>query len=704
MSFYKEAIFLFFILFYWSFGANAQKAVDSIKQGDHLSEVVVSATRSDRKLADVPIPVNIIGEEEIQSSGASRLDEILAEQTGLAIINDHGFGVQMQGMNPEYTLILINGEPVIGRTAGTLDLTRISLNDVQRIEIIKGPSSSLYGSDALAGVINIITAQSSRTSGLSLYSQYGTNRTTDNTITGTTALGKKGAVSLSANRYQTAGYDLMPKTYGQTVDPYTDYTFRGNLDYQLTPKLKLEVNGHYFTETQKNNYQANSTSGFIVIKGDGKVEDKRISTILTYKFSPTWKLKWRNYWTQYKTQSDLHEEKTDTAYDAEFFRQNMLKEELQSEHILSQNQILTVGTGFSNQSLRATRYTSKETLDNYFVYAQHEWHPTAKWSVLSGVRFDAPSAYHSQLSPKIAAQYLWNKHWKFQASVGMGYKAPDFRQLYLAFSNPIVGYSVLGTKAMAYGLTKMQQEGQIAKVFVNPDNHNTDLKPESSIAYNFGGSYHADKGWQVQANLFRNDIKDLIDTRVVAMKTNGQPLFSYYNIHRVFTQGAELNGSLPLLDKRLIIGAGYQFLIAKDKDVVEAIKKGEQFTRDPHTLVTRRLSMSEYGGLFNRSRNSFNVKVYYTYKSWSVNTRAIYRGRFGFADADGDMILDQKEEYAPGYVLCNLDLAKTFWSERVKIQGGVKDLLNYTDPQHLPYVPGRTWYIRASIHLSKVNQ
>ena len=86
------------------------------------------------------------------------LGEVLVEQTGLAVVADHGNGIQVQGFNSDYTLILINGQPIIGRTAGTLELDRITVNNIKQIEITKGPSSSLYGSEALAGVINIITS------------------------------------------------------------------------------------------------------------------------------------------------------------------------------------------------------------------------------------------------------------------------------------------------------------------------------------------------------------------------------------------------------------------------------------------------------------------------------------------------------------------------------------------------------------------
>ncbi len=701
MSLYRSVGILFFVLFFAGFHADAQEApVDSMLYGDSLSEVVVTATRSDRKLADVPIPVTIIGQEQIQSSGASRLDEILSEQTGLAIINNHGFGVQMQGMDPEYCLILINGEPVIGRTAGTLDLTRITLNNVQRIEIIKGPSSSLYGSDALAGVINIITKDTKRT-GVFLKSQYGSHQTTDNTLTGSLALGQKGAAFLSLNRFHTNGYDLMSDTYGKTVDPYTDYTLHGKIRYQFTPKLNIELNARYFSEEQRNNYLATSGDDSVIVKGKGKVEDKYINPVISYRISPKWKLKLRNYWSQYKTESDLYDSKTDTGYEHTYFRQEIWKEELQSEYIINPYQILTIGAGFNRQMVKATRYPAKEVLWDYFIYGQHEWHPTAKWNILAGMRYDHPSEYHSQFSPKLAAQYKWNDHWSFRASVGMGYKAPDFRQLYLTFSNPIVGYSVLGTKAVEQVLSKMQAEGQIERVYIQPGDMTSELKPESSIAYNLGGSYTGSGNWEVGVNLFRNDIKDLIDTRTIAMKTNGQPLYSYYNVHRVFTEGVEMNGSIRLLNNSLVFRAGYQFLIAKDKQVVEEIRDGKRFKRDPETLETKKLSMSEYGGLFNRSRHSFNVKMNYTYHSWSFNTRLVYRGRFGFADMNGDNILDAENEYAPGYALCHLNMERSFANDKIKVQAGIKNLFDYTDPKHLAYEPGRTWYVSASVHLYK---
>ena len=138
-----------------------------------LNEVIITATRNERKLGNVAVPVNIISQKNIQQAGSLRLKDILQEQPGLFLTSGFGVGVQMQGLNPDYTLILIDGEPLTGRTSGVLDLNRVTTGNIKKIEIVKGPSSSLYGSEALAGVINIITDKSYEKK-LNIAARYGT--------------------------------------------------------------------------------------------------------------------------------------------------------------------------------------------------------------------------------------------------------------------------------------------------------------------------------------------------------------------------------------------------------------------------------------------------------------------------------------------------------------------------------------------------
>ena len=98
-------------------------------QKDTLSgtgdEIVVTGTRTERKLSNVAVPTKIISRKTIQQAGSLRLSDVLQEQAGLFLTSGFGVGVQMQGLNPDYTMIMINGEPLVGRTSGVLDLNRL---------------------------------------------------------------------------------------------------------------------------------------------------------------------------------------------------------------------------------------------------------------------------------------------------------------------------------------------------------------------------------------------------------------------------------------------------------------------------------------------------------------------------------------------------------------------------------------------------
>lgn len=124
-----------------------------------LDAVVVTATRRLQKLADVPVPTELITREQIERSGASDVAQVLLEQVGIELQGGHpvGTGVYLQGLGERRVLVLIDGQPVPGRIAGTIDMSRIPVIGIERIEIVKGPQSTLWGSEAMGGVINIVT-------------------------------------------------------------------------------------------------------------------------------------------------------------------------------------------------------------------------------------------------------------------------------------------------------------------------------------------------------------------------------------------------------------------------------------------------------------------------------------------------------------------------------------------------------------------
>ena len=659
-----------------------------------LDEVVVTATRNERPMGALPLPVTVISNKQIQQMGSLRLNDVLREQTGLAVVTDHGQGLQIQGFGPDYTLILIDGEPIVGRTAGTLDLTRLAVGNIKQIEIVKGPSSSLYGSEALAGVVNIITQAPSQPRG-SLSARYGANQTSDfsGDISKQWTMGKTGKLGIYAfgDRYQSAGYSLSPETGSQTVAPFTNYTASGRLTYEFSPVLKLSVSGRYFTENQSNNFTVSPTTS---VSGPGTVRDYNLNPVLTHQVSPGWKVIYRYYRSGYDTNTDLRYTDTRQEYDASFFRQTFSRPEVVSEHRFNQKNIVTIGAGFIAERVEATRYTDRKRFDTKYGFIQYEWMPTLRWTVIAGGRYDAHSQYASQFSPKVSARYALSSTLALRGSVGVGFKAPDFRQLYLNFDNAVAGYSVFGTQEATAGIARLTQQGQIAEIVLDPSRLAT-IRAERSIAYNFGAQFKSSElPFTTSLNLFRNDIQDLIETQVIARKNNGQNVFSYNNLSRVFTQGAELESSWRWIlgSGLLTLSGGYQYLVAKDKAIVGAIDAGTVYRRNPETLVSEKVQASQYGGLFSRSRHMANIKVFYEQprNGFSASLRGIYRGRYGFADRDGNLILDSDKEYVQGYMTYNISAAKTWKS--LTIQAGVDNLTGYTDPAYIPNLAGRLWY------------
>ena len=111
---------------------------DSIK--NNLDEIIITATKTKRILSSIPLNASIIKKEEIERTSATRLTDVINEELGLMTVSDFGGGegIQIQGLDSEYTLVLIDNQPLIGRSAGTLDLNRISVGNIKQIEIVRG--------------------------------------------------------------------------------------------------------------------------------------------------------------------------------------------------------------------------------------------------------------------------------------------------------------------------------------------------------------------------------------------------------------------------------------------------------------------------------------------------------------------------------------------------------------------------------------
>jgi outer membrane receptor for ferrienterochelin and colicins len=669
---------------------HAQKR-DTLKKDTaarQLKEVVITGTRTAKSLQQVPIPITRITSEEIKKKGLVRLNEVLAEQTGMTILDDpHGQGIQIQGFDPAYTLILIDGLPLIGRSTGILELSRITTNNVDRIEIVKGPTSSLYGSEAMAGVVNIITAEPAKGFTGGVAGRYGTNKTADISLNSAYKTDKF-YISGFANRYSSGGYSLQPSSGVPTVSPFAGYTFNGKTAYRFDDNTSIKLSLRYFTNNQDSRFLVDDRYA----AGKGTEKDFNIAPVITHRFSKKDVSVLQLYRSTYKTNSDIRYEDNREVYDQTYFNQTFNRAEIQNDYAILDNLKLTAGVGGQYETVEATRYTKQQSFTSGYGYFQADWIPVKKLDIIAGGRYDAHSVYKSQFSPKLAASYALSPKLTILGSVGRGYKAPDFRQLYLNFTNAEVGYSVFGYEEANAGIQRLQQEGQIETVLIDPSTLKS-LNAESSTSFNFGFRYKPVDKLYWTANLFRNNISNLIETAPIAIKTNGQSVFSYFNLNKVFTQGVETDLSYQLL-KPLQVAAGIQYLEAYDQDVLDQIKAGKVFTKDPETNLTKVIKRSDYGGLLSRSKYTCNFRVNYADEKTGINAsvRAIYRGRYGYKDTDGNGIVNRTDEYTKGYVLVNASLSKMFLKDALRLQLTAQNLLNYKDSQVILNLPGRLIY------------
>lgn len=655
---------------------------------NELSEVrVVTATRTERLASSLPLPVTIITSEVIMKSGVTRLNEILNEQTGIILIPDEsGFeGIQIQGLDAAYTMILIDGVPLVGRSAGVLDLSRISVGNIERIEIVKGASSALYGSEAMGGVINVITKRPEKDifSGTLSY-RYATFNTNDGNAN---VLWKKNkfSTSLFANYFSSDGYDLDKTTPLKNIEKFYNTTIQPKLYYDFSESLKLIVSNRFYNQKMNNEVVIDSEE----YSGDARENEWNSQFKLEHKW---WNSKlyseYELYVTNYKNNSFLNDQ-DNLLYEKAYYDQWLFRPEIRTTLSIKSNK-LTTGIGLNYETLDRTYFESNVNFNSQYIFVQYDYNPSGKLNILAGFRYDNHSKYASQFSPKLAMNYKLNTNLSLKGSVGYGYKAPDFRQLYFDFTNPSVGYSVLGYNVAEDRLNQFEEEGQLLSRTVGIS-FDKPLEAESSVNYNFGGFYKKNK-LKIDVNAFYNSINNLIDTQVVAQKINGQNIFSYTNYNEILTYGIEYNSTYSFT-KEFVVSLGYQYLIAKDKSVIDNFEK-HQYIRNSE-LQTIEINKSDYFGLYNRSKHTANIKFAYSIPKikTEINLRVFYRSKYGMFDTNNNNILDKYDSFVNHYFLTNLSISKQV-TYRLLLQAGANNLFDYTDPGQIPNLAGRQLFAR----------
>jgi len=662
---------------------------DTMQSIGQTDSVFVTANRSARKLSNVTVPFNIISAKQIQQAGSLRLTDVLKEQPGITMTSGFGAGIQLQGLNPDYTIILINGEPLVGRTAGVLDLNRIALGNVKKIEIVKGPSSSLYGSEAMAGVINIIT-ESTTNIPLQASLRYGTYETMDASINNTIAT-KSVFYQGFYNYYSTNGYSIRPNSNSRVTTPIGRYTINQQLKYNITDNTNIAIGLRLTDEKITNDISVSNGGATINSTGKEHNQDQNISFTLNRKFSNKIKTSFKNYFTDYNAKQDLVTITGAPYYD--LLNHQFQRIENQTDWNINKNINVIFGLGAVWEGVKSTRYDSEKLRKNNTIqygFTQFEWNPTQKLILIGGVRFDKNETFASAFSPKFSGLYKISPKHKLRFSIGEGFKAPDFRQLYLDFTNAAAGgYSVFGTAQAQQVIGQLSALGQIGTLYDSYYQLKT-LKPEFSTGMHLSWDYDPNLNTNISVQLFRNDISNLILVQQVGAYITGAQIFSYLNVGRAFTQGVEVEVKRKI-NNHFTLNAAYQFLATGDKDQIAQIKAGKVYTRDANGY-SKLLTLNDYVGLPNNSTHKAQLKLNYNASNGLfANFRMLYRSEWAVNNTNGNEVFDKGDEFAHGYISIHTSIGKEY-KNGFTWQLGCDNISNYVDPSNLPNLPGRTFF------------
>ncbi|HRP94987.1 MAG TPA: TonB-dependent receptor [Rhodocyclaceae bacterium] len=567
--------------------------------------VVVTATRQHQRADEVLASVEVIDRKAIEQAGHSTLVELLSAQPGVQVVSTGGPGsnasIFIRGANSSHTLMLIDGMRVGSATSGQPSIEMIPLALIDRIEILRGPASALYGSDAIGGVIQIFTRRGESVFAPSVRAGFGSfdTRTLDASVSAGTG---RLRYSLAAGYDETSGFDARPDSrVGSDAD---DDGFRGRFasaSASLGLREHDEIGVNLFHSEGRNWYDTGQVFDSFLDKHvtSGGV---RMANRLTGKWTSTLKLGYSEDGLKSRATADMPS-RFDT-HQTEFAWQNDVR--VAGGSLLAAYEHLEQRVATTGRLDRRRRDVHSVLLGWTGSVAAH--------SFQANVRHDDSSQFGDKTTGLLAYGYQFDPAWRVQASLGTGFKAPTFNDLFF----PLSCFPPFG----CFG-------------------GNPDLKPEKAFNRELGLVWESGVT-TVRATYFRNTIENLI------VWTNTPS-----NLGRVEIEGVELGVTTTLKGYRL--RAGIDFLDARDEDTDERVVRragksayagvdrnlgawnfgldwrgqGRRYDNDTASFPARRVTLGGYGVLSAFAHYAFAP-------DWRLELRA-------------NNILDKKYELADGF-------------------------------------------------------
>ncbi len=486
----------------------------------NLQEIVITATRTPHLLNDVPVETVVITKAEIEKMNARNVVDVLKNVAGVNVsVHDDVFGTytwraNMRGLsfNNGYGLILIDGQRVMGsgQSGGMgeygIGLNQISLDMVEKIEVVKGPSSALYGSDAITGVINIFTKKTPEKATANTGATYGWYKIKEKVRDGAVAKPSDDGQSRNISQTYVSFGDKVSDRFGYFVH----YNYESAEDTGRSPiksdrhffmgKINADVSRKmdFFLKTELSKYEKTDNreedSYRVSVGVDFYPSDKRLFSLKGYKYVWDFTHGYPGYSYGYKH--------GDIGY---------TQAEVQYTWYTTDWNTITAGGEIQKQSMDyaienpdGSIVNVEKDVDTISLYMQDEIGLSESLTLIGGARYDHHSYFGSEVNPKISLMYRFSGDTIFRASAGRAFKSPTIRELYYDAPYKHGGFYYMS---------------------------NPDLKPEKAIGYSASiERWLFNRRALLNIGYFRNDVKDMVTREDTGDTYNGLPLKEYKNV------------------------------------------------------------------------------------------------------------------------------------------------------------------------------
>ena len=564
--------------------------------------VVVTATRIETRVADVLSDVSIVEREDIERSGGATLPEMLGTLPGIQVTRSGGRGstgtISIHGSNSNHVLILVDGQRVSSATFGTTAIEHIPLEQIERIEVLRGAASGLYGSDAVGGVIQIFTRASSGTAAPSLSlgaGRYGT-------VTASAGYGAQ----LGATRFNVMlagehsdGFGSIKESNGgffdpfnSDRDPYENHSLSASVSHDVSNDL--EVGAKLLRIDTKKDFDATNCDPFFSVctaEFDNRMRSqlRSLAGHARYQFMPGWLSTLKVGQSEDNTFSWLFDPVAVTSSRERFdTRQDQYAWE--NEFNVPGGKLLG-SAEWRKEDVKSTQnFVETERTTRSLVLGYQGWF--GDHSIQASGRVDEISRLGTQRNGAFAYGYRFAKGWLARASVATAFHAPTFNDLYWPF-DPV-------------------------NFFVG----NPDLKPERSRSREIGVSYEQ-PGVSAGLTLFYKNVSDLIN-----FVSGGPPTFigTMENVSDATLKGATFHYSA--YSGPWAVKVGYDVLSAKNDETGRTLQR--RAPRTGSVEVRRDFTGFDLGAQLTATSRRYNN---------STNTQTL--GGYALVNVDANVQLDK---------------------------------------------------------------